>query len=61
MITFIVGIPLIVIGVILLVNEIKEGNSSKILIKSVILLFWILFTISNYILYKKEKKKESVV
>jgi len=61
LIIFIIGIPLNVIGIILLINAINGGDSSQIVIKSVILLFWIFFTLSNLLLYKKEKKRESAI
>jgi uncharacterized membrane protein HdeD (DUF308 family) len=55
-----IGIILILIGIFLLINAFEENNNSQITIKSILLFLWILFTISNFFLYKKEKEKERI-
>jgi hypothetical protein len=56
----IVGIVLNLIGIIILIIAVKEGDNSQIMIKSVLLFFWILFTVSNFFLYIKEKQREKI-
>ncbi|MGN6533155.1 MAG: hypothetical protein ACTHK0_15540 [Ginsengibacter sp.] len=56
----IIGIVLILIGIFLLVNAFSENDNSEITIKSILLFLWILFTISNFFLYKKERKNEEI-
>lgn len=53
----IIGIGLIVIGIFALVTAYGEGNNNQLLIWSVLVVMWAVFTISNIFLYKKELKK----
>jgi divalent metal cation (Fe/Co/Zn/Cd) transporter len=55
------GIVIIVSGILILSQAIAENNKSQIWIRSVLLVFWIFFTISNYLLYKKETRKDKNV
>jgi uncharacterized membrane protein len=56
----VVGILLIAVGIYLLINAFGEQGHSEIIIKSILLFFWILFTISNFFLYQKEKEREKI-
>lgn len=55
-----IGILLILIGAFLLINAFSEHESSQITIKSILLFLWIVFTLSNFFLYKKERKNEKM-
>jgi hypothetical protein len=55
-----IGILLILIGVFLLLNAFSEHDNSQITIKAILLFLWIVFTISNFFLYKKERKNEKM-
>jgi len=55
-----IGILLILIGVFLLLIAFSEHDNSQIAIKAILLFLWIVFTISNFFLYKKEKQKEKI-
>lgn len=55
---FIIGILLIISGVSTLVSAISENNKSGIWIRGLMLIFWIGFTVSNFLLYKKETKNK---
>jgi uncharacterized membrane protein HdeD (DUF308 family) len=53
-----VGIALILIGIYLFINAFEENDRSQIIIKCILLFFWLLFTVANFFLYKKERQKE---
>ena len=60
LITFSIGILLIIIGIIMLVNT-KENDKYKIFTGIIILSCWTIFTVVNVFLYKKERKKEKAI
>ena len=61
MITFVIGIILIITGIFTLNEAITQKDTSRIWIRSLMLLLWIAFTISNFFLYRKEIKKSKDV
>ncbi len=52
-----IGFILIITGIYTLDEAITEKNSSKIWIQSLMMAFWVAFTISNIFLYRKEIRK----
>lgn len=61
MITFVLGVILIITGIFTLNEAITEKDTSRIWVRSLMLLLWIAFTISNFFLYRKEIKKSKDV
>jgi|GEM_PF-1807837 len=57
----VIGIPIILIGIFMLINAIREDDNKQILIKSALLFFWLLLTVSNFFLYKNQKRKEETM
>jgi membrane protein DedA with SNARE-associated domain len=55
--TSLIGVVLIIIGIVLLVDAIKRNDHSETGIRILVLLLLIFLTISNYLLYKREKVK----
>lgn len=55
--TFVIGIFLIVMGIFTLNEAIGQKDNSAIWIRSLMLILWLAFTISNFFLYKKELQK----
>jgi uncharacterized membrane protein HdeD (DUF308 family) len=53
----VIGFILIITGIITLLDSVKKQDSSLVWKSAIILFIWILFTIFNLILYKKERKK----
>jgi hypothetical protein len=54
----IAGVILIIAGIIILIQAIGEKNTSRIIIRSVLIFFWVFFTVSNFFIFKKQKQKE---
>ena len=57
LITFVIGIVLIISGIFTLDEAIGQKNNSAIWIRSLMLFFWIVFTATKFFLYKKELQK----
>jgi len=53
----VIGFILIITGIITLLDSVKKQDSSLVWKSAIIHFIWILFTIFNLILYKKERKK----
>ncbi|MEO6844940.1 MAG: hypothetical protein ABI184_07185 [Ginsengibacter sp.] len=56
---FIIGILLIISGIFTLNEAISQNNSSAIWIRALMLVLWIVFTVSNFFLYKREIRKQN--
>jgi len=56
---FIIGILLIITGIYTLTDAIAKSDKTAIWIRALMVFFWTVFTISNFFLYKKEKRKRN--
>ena len=56
---FIIGILLIITGIYTLTDAIAKNDKTAIWIRALMLFFWTVFTISNFFLYKKEKRERN--
>lgn len=56
---FAIGILLIITGIYTLTDAVSKNDKTAIWIRALMVFFWTAFTISNYFLYKKEKRKRN--